>query len=648
MKVQALALALLLPVALPAGAGLRLAGLFGDAMVLQREAPIPVWGWAAAGETVQVTLGRSRATARAGADGRWVATLPPRHAGGPHELVVRGARQRHTLRDVWIGDVWLCSGQSNMEWTLAQASDAAREIATAHHPRIRHVKLPRRASLLPQDDIAPTPWQAASPATAGGFSAVAYHFARRVQQAQGVAIGLVNASWGGTDLETWTSADGVRQDPDLAALMADLPRDEATLFERRRLQALALVHRFQGDTMAAPGSEAEDLDDSAWPALQVPGLWEGQGLPGFDGRVWFRRVLDLDARQAAGPAQLALGPVDDCDETWVNGVAVGHTCGWDRPRRYTLPAGLLREGRNTLAVRVLDTGGGGGFHGDAAALRLDTAAGPLPLHGAWRARVEAVHERRELAPNDLPTLLFNGMIHPLARLRLRGVLWYQGESNVGRAARYVDAFPRLIADWRAHWQAPRLPFLYVQLSAFLPLARNTLEGSAWAELREAQRLALALPHTGMAVTIDVGDADDIHPRDKRSVGERLARLALRQVHGRPVVASGPVLRGLRPIESGRLELRFDHQGTGLSVRGGGALHGFALAGADGRFVDAHATVVGSRVQVWSPALPEPRAVRYGWFDNPSQANLVNGTGLPASPFRTDTLPWITRDARYPR
>lgn len=641
----ATALALLAAAAEPARAELRLAGLFGDAMVLQRAAPIPVWGWAEAGEAVQVTLGRSRATARAGADGRWTATLPPHRAGGPHRLEVRGALRRLTLSDVWIGDVWLCAGQSNMEWTLAQAGDAAREVAAAHHPLVRHVKLPRRASLLPQDDVVRTAWHVASPGTAGAFSAVAYHFARRVQPSLRVPIGLVNASWGGTDIEAWTSARGASQDPDLAGLVAELPRDEAALVERRRLRSRALVQRFQGDVVAAAGSEAEGLDDSAWPVLQLPGLWEGQGLPGFDGTVWFRRTVDLDARQAAGPAHLALGLVDDCDETWVNGVAVGRTCGWDRPRRYVLPAGLLRAGRNTVAVRVLDTGGGGGFHGDAEALRLDSATGPLPLHGAWRARVEAVHERDGLAPDELPTLLFNGMIHPLAPMRLRGVLWYQGESNVGRAARYVDALPRLIADWRAHWRAPRLPFLYVQLAAFQPPGRHTPEGSAWAELREAQRLALAVPHTGMAVTIDIGDADDIHPRDKRSVGDRLARLALRQVHGRAVVASGPVLRSARPRADGRLELRFDHQGTGLSVRGGGELRGFALAGADGRYVDAHADLAGSRVHLWSAAVAQPRFARYGWSDNPGQANLVNGAGLPASPFRTDSLPWVTRDAR---
>jgi sialate O-acetylesterase len=354
----------------------------------------------------------------------------------------------------------------------------------------------------------------------------------------------------------------------------------------------------------------------------------------------------LSDAQAAGAATLALGMVDDCDETWVNGQRVGGLCGWDTPRRHPITAGVLQAGTNTIAVRVTDTGGGGGFHGAASALQLQTAAGDVPLAGRWKARPAAPMARDEPQANDLPTLAFNGMLQPLRPLRLRGVLWYQGESNVPRAARYAAAQRRLIADWRAHWGQATLPFYYVQLASFLPLARNTLAGSPWAELREAQREVLDMPHTGMAVAIDVGDADDIHPRNKQAVGDRLARLALRDGFGQPVVAQGPVLRAARR-QGGQMVLRFDHAHGGLALRPGAvALQGFAVAGADQRFRPASARIEGARVVVGHAEVPQPVAVRYGWVDNAAEANLVNRAGLPASPFRTDRWRLVTDGVRF--
>lgn len=639
-------------------AEVRLAGIFGEHMVLQREAPIPVWGTAPAGETVQVALhGRTR-SARAGADGRWAVQLPAVPAGGPYTLRVK-AGNTLVLNDVLVGDVWLCSGQSNMEWTLAQAQDAAAELAAATHPTIRHVKVAHRASLTPQADIEPATWQPSTPASAGQFSAVAYFFAVQLQRqlgASAVPIGLVNASWGGSHIETWTSRSAALADPVLSRVVRDMPGDDASFVKLHAQRERAAIRRWQGglplpegDALAAVKStwSAAALDDAAWPTLNAPLVWEEQGLPAFDGTLWYRRQVELTPEQAAGAAQLHLGLIDDCDETWVNGQRIGGLCQWDAPRRYTVPAGVLQAGRNVIAVRVVDTGGGGGFHGEPAAMHLDTAAASLPLHGPWKARVEAPLIKTGPGFNDLPTLLFNGMLQPLTPMRLRGVLWYQGESNVPRAARYAQDFQRLITDWRAQWRQPALPFLYVQLAAYLPLERNTLQGSAWAELRDAQSQALTLPATGMVVATDVGDANDIHPRHKRPVGERLAALALRQVHGRKgVVASGPRYRSLQLLAEGRIALRFDELGHtqdgGLAVRGGGrSPAGFAVAGADQRFVPAQARIEDRRVVVWSPQVAAPVAVRYGWVDNPEQATLTNRAGLPASPFRTDRWPLLT-------
>jgi sialate O-acetylesterase len=626
----------------------RLAGVFGDHMVLQRDVPVQVWGWAAPGEAVAVTLhGRQRRTHAAG-DGRWAVQLPPLPAGGPHELIVQ-ATNRIVLRDVLVGEVWLCAGQSNMEWLLKEAAQGAQEVAASDHPRIRHLKVAHRAALTPQQDIAPADWQVSGPPKAGEFSAVAYFFAVGLQRETGVPVGLINASWGGTHLETWTGRKAALLDPDLAPAVRALPADMQAYAGLYRERMRALVAAWQGDLPMADGDASAwaraDTDDRAWPELQLPQVWEEQGLPDFDGVVWVRRRVDLTTAQAAGAATLHLGTVDDCDETYVNGQRMGGICQWDAPRDYALPPGLLHAGSNLLAVRITDTGGAGGFYGDAQALRLDTVDGPLPLAGRWKARVEAPLPRTAPDANDAPTLAFNGMVQPLRPLRMRGVLWYQGESNVPRAARYAGAFQHLISDWRRQWRQGAMPFYFVQLAAFLPLANNTLAGSAWAELRDAQRQALALPRTGMVVATDVGDAGDIHPRNKQAVAERLVRLALRGVHGRDVVASGPVWHGLR-TRGRRIELDFAHAEGGLRAREGAALQGFAVADASRRFVPAQARIVGSRVQVWSDEVAAPVAVRYGWVDNPQESNLVNGTVLPASPFRTDRWPLTTEGVRY--
>ncbi len=629
---------------------LELAGVFADHMVLQREAPLRVWGQAEPGQQVRVQLAGRSASARAGKDGRWQATLAPLKAGGPHRLQVRAGAEQRTLEDVLIGDVWIASGQSNMEWRLADANSAATEMAAAgEHPQIRHVKMPNRVSLTPLKDTPPLRWDVASPQTAGDFSAVAWHFARRVQADVHVPIGILNTSWGGTHAETWTSPRANATDPDIAAVMRAMPPDAAAFVQQRRDQMLGRVRAFQhADPEAVAGADPA-LDDSGWPTLNTPEVWERQGLPGLDGVVWLRRHVTLTTAQAAGAATLHLGPVDDCDDTFINGQPIGTTCGWEAPRTYAVPAGVLRAGDNLIAVRVTDTGGDGGIHGPAGHLRLETAAGSQPLAGRWQARVEAIQAITAPGPNDLPSLLFNGMVRPFAPLAVKGVIWYQGESNAPRAARYAQVFPRLIQDWRAQWREQglkaQLPFYFVQLSSYGP--RPPLpEGSAFAELRDAQRQTLSLPATGMAVSIDVGDANDIHPRDKRTVGERLARIALAQVYAQPLPFKGPTLQASRQLPDGSFELRFADVAGGLATRGGGPLLSFAVAGADQRFSPARAEIVGpDRVRVWSAAVKQPAAWRYAWADSPLDANLVDGAGLPASPRRSDTWPLATRDIR---
>ncbi|MDR7267926.1 sialate O-acetylesterase [Pelomonas saccharophila] len=629
----------------------RLAEVFGHHMVLQRDQPVHVWGWATSGRRLSVELAGRQASAMVGSDGRWSAQLPALKAGGPHRLRVTGDGEL-TRDDILIGDVWLLGGQSNMEWPLSATDTAAQEMAAPQNAQLRHLRVPLRASLRPEADIAPAAWVVAEAGKVGDFSAVGYHFARQLQTTLGVPIGLVNTAWGGSHLETWVRRDVALADLDLAPAVKALPGDNASfataLRERLESRVTAWQPGLAWKGVDAKGWSAASEIDTDWPTLQAPGVWEGQGLADLDGVVWLRRKVELTAPQTAGAAVLHLAKVDDCDEVWVNGQKVGGQCGYDQPRRYPLPAGLLRAGANWIAVRVTDTGGGGGFHGDAAELRLDTPAGSVALAGTWRARVEQVSVANGPTANDAPTLAHNGLIAPLNGLAIRGVLWYQGESNTGRAAAYADGFQRLIKDWRVQFRQPNLPFFFVQLASYLPLQNNRPGHGGWAELRDAQAQALKLPHTGMAVAIDVGEANDIHPRNKRTLGQRLAGLALHDMGLRATPASGPMLVGSE-VRGGELWLRFRDTAGGLRpAQAGEQLRGFVLAGADRRFVAATARIEGDAVVLSSPAVSAPVAARYAWVDNASEANLVGGDGLPAAPARSDDWALETAGKRYPQ
>ncbi|MED5621921.1 sialate O-acetylesterase [Ideonella sp. BN130291] len=643
---------LLTLLAATAHAEVRLATVFGDHMVLQRDRPLQFWGQATPGQTLSVEFAGRKASTRVGADGRWRVQLPELPAGGPHRLRVMGD-QTVELNDVLIGDVWLLGGQSNMEWPLAQTDTGPQEVATPQNAQLRHLRVPLRASVKPEAEIAPAPWVVAEPGKVGEFSAVGYHFAKQMQAVQGVPIGLINTAWGGSMLETWVRRDAALQDPDLAPAVRALPAENALFSNGLRQRVQGRVAAWQPGLPvqgadAGGWAAARDHIDANWPTLKAPGLWEAQGLADLDGVVWMRKRIELSAAQAAGAAELHLAKVDDCDETWVNGQRVGGQCGWELPRRYALPAGLLRAGANWLAVRVTDTGGGGGFHGEAADLRLDTAAGSVSLAGAWRARVEQITAASGPVANDAPTLGHNGLIAPLQGLSVRGVLWYQGEENAGRAAAYAESFKRLIQDWRHQFGDPNMPFLFVQLAAWSPLADNRPDGNGWAELRASQAAALALPHTGMATAIDVGDAVDIHPRNKRTVGQRLAALALHELGLRAAPAGGPRLLG-HEAKGGELRLRFGDTAGGLrTARAGEPLRGFYLAGADRRWVPAEARFEGDSIVLRSPAVLVPVAARYAWVNNPSEANIVGGDGLPLAPLRTDDWPLESAGRRYGR
>jgi sialate O-acetylesterase len=651
MKKTRLCLLLLSLMAATAQAEVRLAEVFGEHMVLQRDRSLNLWGQATPGKTLSIELGGRRGTTRASADGRWRVQLPALPAGGPHRLVVKGD-QTVVLNDILIGDVWLLGGQSNMEWPLAQTDTGPQEVASPQNAQLRHLRVPHRASVKVEAEIAPARWVVAEAGRVAEFSAVGYHFAKQLQAVQGVPIGLINTAWGGSMLETWVSREAALHDPDLAPSVQALPAENdafsAALAQRMlpRIAGWQPGLSLQGEDTA--GWSAAGGIDAKWPTLKAPGDWEGQGLPGLDGVVWMRKRVELDAAQATGTAELHLGKVDDCDEAWVNGQKVGGQCGWDQSRRYAVPAGVLHAGANWIAVRVTDNGGGGGIQGEAAELRLETAAGAVSLAGAWRARVEKVAMAAGPSINDAPTLGHNGLIAPLNGLSVRGVLWYQGEENGGRAAAYADGFKRLIQDWRAQFADAKLPFYFVQLASWFPLADNRPDGNSWAELRASQAAALALPHTGMVTAIDVGDAVDIHPRNKRTVGQRLAGLALHELGLRAAPATGPRLTG-HQARGGDFELRFDTTVGGLcTARTGEPPRGFYVAGADRRWMPAEARLDGDRIVLRSAAVAAPVAARYAWVNNASEANVVGGDGLPLPPLRTDDWPLESAARRYGR
>ena len=630
-----------------ARAEVRLARIFGDHMVLQRDQPIRVWGWARPGEKVRVEFRGQSVQAVADAQGRWLASLESEPAGGPYELTIRGENSI-TLRDVLVGEVWVGSGQSNMEWSVKDSSNAVQELAQSDFPLIRHFKAPKTIAFTPAEDIGEAVWKVSGPGNTGEFSAAGYFFARKIHQELGVPVGIINTSWGGTHIETWISAKTLGAQPDFD--LSSMPADAAGFAARYRERMKALISAWQTGGLDAEGlSEAwkePDFNDGAWSVLRAPKLWEEQGLDDLDGVVWYRRAIELTPRQAASEAVLQLGTIDDDDETYLNGRRVGQTRGWDAPRRYSVPQGLLKPGRNVVAVRVTDTGGGGGFYGRDEGMALKLGAESVSLAGDWKARVESFLSKDEPGPNDLPTLLFNSMVSPITKLSIAGVLWYQGESNVPRAEQYARTFPLMIEDWRRQWGRPNLPFYFVQLASFLPLARNDLKGSSWAELRDAQRQTLSLPNTGMVVAVDIGDADSIHPLSKQAVGLRLALHALKNQYGKKVAAGGPMYRAMR-VRGHEVELSFTDAGLGLVMpQGDAVLRGFAVADKRREFKPAQARIQGDKVIVSRLDMPDPKAVRYGWVDNPQESNLFNRDGLPASPFRTDDWPLQTAGKKY--
>jgi sialate O-acetylesterase len=612
-----------------AASSLSFHALISDHAVLQRDTDVPVYGVAPPGARVEVTLDDERAEAVADSAGRWEVTFAPRPAGGAHRISATSAAERVEARDVTFGEVWLASGQSNMEWTLVDTEGAADEIAAASDPNLRVFTVPRVQGEEPTHDCA-AHWQPATSSTAGNFSAVAYFFAKALRSLD-VPVGMLVSAWGGTRIASWIAASDLDPGDAFAPPVEDIPYEVTTE-----------PHVDPGNSGHALGYASADLDDTDWELMPVPSYWQDHGHF-CNGAAWYRRQVEVPDAWVGRELVLDLGAVDDFDQTYFNGVPVGaigpeNPAAYAAPRRYRIDATLVKKS-NTVAVRAFDHWGQGGFAGPAGVMQLSMlGAKPLPLAGIWRFRFELELPWRRGDGTVIATAaLYNAMIHPLTRSRVRGAVWYQGESDTERAERYRVLLSTLVQSWRSRFNAPNLAFGVVQLPAYKQQATLPLDDD-WAELREAQRSVLELAHTGLAVTLDLGDAVDIHPRRKRPVGERLGWWALAKVYGRPIAYSGPVATSHR-IDGAAIVVRFDHA-EGLRARDGARLSGFQIAGSDRGFVWAPAVIDGDSVRVSHPDVPEPVAVRYAWSANPA-ANLENGAGLLASPFRTDRWPGVT-------
>ncbi len=640
---------ILLSLSPSAHGNIKLPVLVSDGMVLQRDSKVNIWGWASPGEKVTVKFLNKSFRAITDSKGNWRIVLPPMKKGGPYVMEVTG-KNSIIIQDIMIGDVWFCSGQSNMVLTMERVKEKyPDDIAAANFAEIRNFFIPAVSDVTKvHDDLPPGKWISASPENVPGFGAVTFFFARSIYQEYKVPIGIINSSVGGTPIEAWISENGLREIPQFASRVE---RFKDTAFmnpilrsaNRRRNDSeqktpAALTVTDKGMSGPVPWYDITYVPEG-WHKYWLPGYWDDQGVKGLNGVVWFRKEVNVPVSMTGKPAKLFMGRIVDADNVYVNGVLSGSITYQYPPRRYDLPSGLLKPGKNIIVVRVTNNSGKGGFVPDKP-YYLIAGNDSIDLRGDWLYKVgqvfrPAVFESGNSAPafsmQNEPTGLYNTMVAPAINYSIKGILWYQGEANTSKPREYQQLMPALIADWRNKWQQGILPFLFVQLPNFMEVQYLPSE-SQWAELRFSQLKSLSVPNTAMTVTIDAGEWNDIHPLEKKVVGERLALAARKLAYGdEKIVFSGPVYKS-SVKEGDRIIIEFDHAGSGLMAKGGDELSHFAVAGTDKRYVWAKATIENNHVVVRSDEIPDPKYVRYAWADNPESANLYNIEGLPASPF----------------
>lgn len=651
MKKPSLLLLAMGAVCLTAHSEVTLPAYFSDNMVVQQCSELEISGKTSRpGHTVQVRPGWTKRafTATSGADGRFGVSVPTPKAGGPYRIVVDDG-DCLTLDNVLSGEVWLCSGQSNMEMPVngwGKVMDYEAEVAAATHPEIRLLQVKRTKSHTPRPalelEVNGSGWAECSPASVENFSAVAYFYARALNEKLKVPVGVIDSSWGGTPAEAWTSIPTLQGVLDIdrhAGEIAACGGDAAKLknkYDRDIQSWLGEVDRIDpgmdgGEPVWASAVQRGD----GWAVMDLPGAWEYKGLPDYDGSVWFQREVEIPERWAGQELTLDMGSIDDEDVTYFNGTEVGRGGGYWIHRCYTVPAGLVRSGKAVVTVKVQDNSGTGGICGNASELSVGIGDDRIPLAGPWNYHVGIPLSQQPAKPEspdsqNYPGVLYNAMIYPFKDFPVKGAIWYQGEANVERWQQYTPLFQAMISDWRATWGRP-LPFYFVQLANFLE-RHDVQPGSTWAHLREAQANALRMENTGMAVAIDIGEAYDIHPKNKQEVAARLARAALAGTYGKGKYEQ-PALQSMAVTADGKAVLTMTRP---LVVRSGdGVAHGFVVCGPDMVFHRADVEIEGNTLTVSSKDVSMPVAVRYGWADNP-ECDVYDVDGLPLPPFRTDS------------
>jgi sialate O-acetylesterase len=655
------------PLALGGADAFAPAPLIMDNMVLQRESHVPLWGSGSPGTSVAIRASwGDSAASKVEADGHWLVRLRTRHAGGPYSLTLRHDDTLMTISNVLVGDVWLCSGQSNMEmplmgWPPADTiQGSTTEISNATYPNLRLCTVRRAFSAMPESTCTAT-WAECTPANVPLFSATAFFFGKNLQQSLGIPIGLIHSSWGGTPVEAWTSARALAGVTEFAATLEGISKCEDGVRALGQWLRKYPAMDMQGGNEETKWHNLNFQDsvcatrlyaDSAWATMRLPAYWESAGLGNFDGVVWFRKSVSIPSSWVGKNLVLELGAIDDMDVSFVNGVKVGgHEAGgfWNTKRVYPVPGTVIDSTLVQIAVRVIDTQGGGGIAGGDAprVLRNEATGETVALDGDWKylpvgelsgnmlyvfGEQGNQFATRPKMPIDFSastaTTLYNGMIAPLVPYAIKGAIWYQGEANVGRDRQYQTLFPLMIKDWRTSFGVGDFPFYYVQIAPF-----NYGPGSHSELLREAQTFALSVKNTGMVVTLDIGNAKNIHPANKRDVGGRLASWALGKTYGKKVAYSGPLYKSCK-LRKGSVELSFSNTEKGLVLKENSGGNGFQIAGEDRVFKDAVVKVSKKTIVVSNPEIPRPVAVRYA-FSNTPDATLFNTAGLPAPSFRTD-------------
>ena len=609
-------------------------------MIFQRDTKVKIWGWASAKEKIKVSFQNKKYNTAADANGNWMIVLSPMKAGGPYTMNI-DAINHLTINNILIGDVWICSGQSNMVHQMILHRELYEDdIAKANYPEIRQFWIPTLTDLQKLHDDLPTGyWKSANPQDVLQFSAVAYFFAKTIYQKYHVPIGLINSSVGGPGIEAWISEEGLKQFPSVLDKIQK-NKDTAYINTINRTAFAANANRPKPTDKGLIGPMPwydTSYAGKGWHNISLPGYWEDQGIKDLDGIVWYRKEIDVPASMTGVDAKVFLGRIVDADFLYVNGKLAGNTTYQYPQRRYQLPAGLLKPGKNIFVIRVINNSGKGGFVADKP-YYISAGGQKIDLKGEWQYKVgNAFSKQNSAAPIALeyqPTALFNAMVAPLINYTIKGILWYQGEGNISNASDYEKLLPAMIADWRGRWKQNDVPFIYVQLPNFGEVQYLPSE-SPWAVLREAQLKTLSVPNTGIAVAIDLGEWNDIHPMNKKDVGIRLALAAEHVAYSeKNIVYSGPIYQSSKTVDN-KIIISFNNIGSGLITNDGEELNQFAIAGADKKFVWAKAKIDRDKVIVWSDKIANPMYVRYAWADNPDGANLYNKEGLPASPIRTD-------------